>query len=218
MDYKVPESCQIKGLNEIYLKYFGYISDGFFIDVGACDGILASNSWGLSVAGWGGICFEPVPIYYQKCVSVHSTHPKVIIKNTCVGNRNGTVDFYAAGTLSTYNEDYLHSEYWKNDYAYAQKIIVPIVILDDSLFEHNVKPNFEVFSLDVEGSETDVLINFDIDYWKPKMALVEAQEFHPAKELTLQAPFINKYFANAGYEKIYCDEINSVYVRKDLHI
>jgi hypothetical protein len=48
------------------------------------------------------------------------------------------------------------------------------------------------------------------------MAIVEAQELHPAKELTLQAPFINKYFQDAGYEKIYCDEINNIYVRKDI--
>lgn len=35
--YPVPESCQIKNLQNIYLDYFGYKQDGYFIDVGAYD-------------------------------------------------------------------------------------------------------------------------------------------------------------------------------------
>jgi hypothetical protein len=48
------------------------------------------------------------------------------------------------------------------------------------------------------------------------MAIVEVQELHEAHELTLQDPFINEYFANAGYEKIYCDGINNIYVLKEM--
>lgn len=212
MDYIISENCQVTNLNEIYLKYFGYKTDGFFVDVGAYDAIDTSNTWGLAEAGWRGICYEPVILSYNQCVQAHSYH-RVKSILTCIGNRKGKVDFYVAGALSTYNEDYYNSDYWKRDYRNAVKITSDIITLDESLQINEVSPEFDLLSLDVEGSETDVLTCFDINYWKPKMVIVEVQELHPAHELTLQAPFINKYFQDAGYEKIYCDAINSIYVR-----
>jgi FkbM family methyltransferase len=214
MNYNIPANNQVKNLNKIYLKYFGYKKDGEFVDVGAYDGISYSNTWGLACAGWKGICYEPVPSFYAQCYNNHFDHDVITIQ-TCIGNKEGYIDLFVAGVLSTTNDDYLNSEYWYNDYKYAQKIMSKITTLDKSLKEHNVNPMFDVLSLDVEGGETDVLKGFDIGYWKPKMAIVEVQEHHPAKELTLQAPFINDYFANARYEKIYSDEINNIYVKKD---
>lgn len=213
MNYQIPKSCQVVNLNKIYLEYFGYKNEGFFVDVGAFDGYLHSNTWGLAVAGWRGICYEPLPEAFSYCVANHKDH-RVLSVNTCVGNKTGTIEFNSIGVLSTYNTDYLNCDFWKNEYAQSQKIIVPIVTLDESLHKFETEQKFDVLSLDVEGSETDVLTCFDIDYWQPKMCIVEVQELHPSKQLSLQAPFINKYFDNAGYEKIYCDIINNIYVRK----
>lgn len=214
MNYKIPESCQVKELNNIYLKCFGYKSDGVFVDVGAYDGITYSNTWGLADAGWSGICYEP--LFFNQCRENHIGH-NVIIVPSCVGNYEGYAEIAVAGAVSTINEGYLNSEYWKGDYQNAQKISVPIIMLDESLLDNGIKPFFDVLSLDVEGGETDALLGFDLYYWQPKMAIVEVQELHPAKELTLQAHFINEYFKNCGYEKIYCDEINNIYVRRDIY-
>lgn len=211
-EYLPVENCGVKDLEKIYLKYFGYITNGFFVDVGAYDGVTSSNTYNLALAGWNGICYEPVPTFYNQCVANHNKHEGVKVIRSCVGDRRGTVEFYVAGTVSTYDEYHSKTKYWEGDYRYAQKIEVPIITLDESLKENNVKSNFEVLSLDVEGAETDVLKFFDINYWKPKMAIVEAQELHPAEELRNQAPFINDYFAKAGYSKIYCDEVNSIFV------
>jgi len=203
---------QVKNLANIYLDYFGYIQNGFFVDVGACDGILASNTFILAEEGWGGICYEPVDAFYNSCVRNHKNHKNVKVINTCIGNKIGTIDFIIAGTLSTYSTWHSKTKYWKGDYANSYKVFSQITTLDKSLEENNVKTNFEVLNLDVEGSETNVLEYFNINYWKPKMAIVEVQELHPAVELRNQAPFINEYFKNAGYRKIYCDEINNIYV------
>jgi FkbM family methyltransferase len=213
VNYNVPNDCQVKELNAIYLKYFGYRTTGFFVEVGAYDGVRASNTWGLAEAGWGGIYIEPVQQFYDACVINHKNHLKVKSYNCCIGKQEGEVPFYLANTLSTYNIDYLNSDYWKAEYANAQRIMVHTTTLDKFLKENNAPTNFEVLVVDVEGAESDVLEKFDIDYWQPKMCIIESQELHPAKELSLQAPFINNYFKVAGYNKIYCDEINSIYIR-----
>lgn len=36
-------------------------NEGFFVDVGAYDGIESSNTYALELAGWKGICIEPNP-------------------------------------------------------------------------------------------------------------------------------------------------------------
>jgi hypothetical protein len=35
--YNISAECQVENLNEIYTKYFGYPSKGFFVEVGAYD-------------------------------------------------------------------------------------------------------------------------------------------------------------------------------------
>ena len=53
---KVPNSnkCQIPNLADIYLENFGYKRDGYFVEVGAYDGVSWSNTFGLAAIGWGG--------------------------------------------------------------------------------------------------------------------------------------------------------------------
>lgn len=210
--YFVDGSCQVKNLSDIYIKYFGYKDNGYFVDIGAYDGFSHSNTMGLAMAGWSGICYEPIYDAYRVCIDNHTHHKNIKVINKAIGNRNGTVDFYISGPLSTYSDYYRNTNFWAAEYRGARIVTVDIVRLDDTLIENDVPVDFDVLSLDVEGSETDVLMYFNINYWRPKMAIVEAQEHHPAPELRNQAPFINKFFKDAGYDKIYSDEINNIYV------
>lgn len=41
---------------------------GFFVDVGAHDGVESSNTFALSKAGWGGICVEPNRESYARLI------------------------------------------------------------------------------------------------------------------------------------------------------
>ena len=41
--YEVNSDCQIKNLNKIYYDIFGKKTDGFFVEVGAFDGLSWSN-------------------------------------------------------------------------------------------------------------------------------------------------------------------------------
>lgn len=212
-EYYIQDDCQVKGLSKIYEKYFGLKGNGSFVDVGAYDGKTYSNTYGLAIAGWSGICFEPVLPFYLKCKHNLSFNENVNVINLAIGYYESDVTFNIAGAVSTCNQAQLNSEYWKGDYKYSSTAIARMTPLDSALNKRTiVKRGFDLLNVDVEGCETDVLRGFDIEYWIPKMVIVEAQEMHPAKELTLQAPFINKYFKDAGYKKIYCDEINNIYV------
>ena len=51
------------------LKFYNNKRDGYFIEIGASDGIKLSNTYLLeSQYGWKGICVEPIPNNYNKLV------------------------------------------------------------------------------------------------------------------------------------------------------
>lgn len=66
------------------------IAKGFFVDVGAHDGVESSNTYALELAGWRGVCVEPSDAYnklieVRKClawkVAAGTTYPNFPLSN-----------------------------------------------------------------------------------------------------------------------------------------
>jgi len=208
MDYEMVGNCQVENLNQIYLDYFGYKTDGVFVEVGAYDGYNFSNTWGLARAGWKGFYIEPIQEYVQACMNNHKGHNVSVIQKA-VGNFSGTVRMQIAGTLSTYDDFYIKSSVWGSQYK-NNTVEVDIDTLDNILLTRVIHDEIDVLVIDTEGSELKVLEGFDLEYWRPKMVIIEAHEKNPYKELTLLVPDIDNYFSS--YRKIYAGEVNSIYV------
>jgi len=49
-------------------ELFGGKSEGFYIDVGAGNGLAGSVSYAFERAGWRGMCVEPHPQLYLECL------------------------------------------------------------------------------------------------------------------------------------------------------
>ena len=211
--YPTPRSCQIKPLSKIFLYCFGKKTDGYFVDVGAYDGVQYSNTWGLASIGWGGLCVEPIEAYYLKCKENHARHPDVKVLQQCISNQEGNLDMLVADVYSTYHAFQPTTKLRSGLYKDAQRVSVSATTLDHALKDNNVQPGFEVLSVDVEGAELDVLAGFDINYWQPRMCIVEAHEWHLHSEMRAHAPDINAYFGKAHYWKIFSDDANNIYVR-----
>ena len=47
------------GEQQVIFDYFGPEFKGTFLDIGANDGVTFSNTYGLSLKGWRGVCVEP---------------------------------------------------------------------------------------------------------------------------------------------------------------
>lgn len=61
------------------------IPKGFFVDVGAHDGVESSNTYTLELCGWKGLCIEPNPESYKKLVEVR----KCLAWNAAAGRNKG---------------------------------------------------------------------------------------------------------------------------------
>lgn len=213
--------CQIKNLNDIYLETFGYITSGFFVDVGAFDGRQWSNTYNLALAGWSGIAVEPHPEHYNKLLSLYSDNPKIAPVRAAITNFIGHVELYLGGSLTTTKaktvELYNNTNWGKfSGLSLDNKITVPAMKLDTLLETFRVSSEFQVLSIDVEGAEIDVLKGFSIDYYRPALIIVETHEKNDDRRLARKSRYVNAYMKKHGYLNIQADSINSIYRKADV--
>jgi FkbM family methyltransferase len=141
----VSQIGQDKWVCEIYSNK----EHGYFLDVGAYNGVTISNTFHLEKElGWTGICVEPLPTAFEELRANRSC----ICENVCVAPSSGTVHFRRRGKGS------------KIVPGPGKKIIeCQAETLDVILARHKVPAIMEYFSLDIEGSELDVLTGFPFD-------------------------------------------------------
>ena len=218
--YSVSPSCQIESLNEIYQKYFGYPSKGYFVEVGAYDGEFVSNTSCLADHGWEGLYIEPIYDHYLKCMKRHDKN-NVTVANVAIGMEEGETKIYYGDTLTTLDKEQVHRY---SEIDWAQHIGFSETICDqmrlDTLMEKiEVPKEFDVLVVDVEGKEAEVFETFNLDEWKPKMLIVELEDEHPSFQkytsLVDKLKNLRNFIKDKGYIEIFKDHINTVFVREE---
>ena len=221
--YPSSPSCQIENVSELFEVFFNAKLDGTFVEVGAFDGYTFSNTWGLAQRGWRGIYVEPIPKYANQCRKNHSKHRGVSVVEKIVSSTTGDKEtIFLAGTLSTTSTEQLESyrlQEWSQKHVSDKQIIVTTTTLHDLLEAENVNVGFDLLVVDVEGTEDIVFSGFDIAWWKPKMIIVELEEFHPnMRDNRSSHTRLRNQIENSGYSIVYKDQINTVFIDQNLYL
>ena len=217
------QNIRQKKLNDLLEKYFGQITNGTFIEIGANDGINCGVCLPLADVGWTGHCFEPDPGSFKKCVDNHKMNEKVSCYNIAVSDKNEQVKLRLAGMGSTTSDEYFETAKnisWSGLRTNTQTIIVEAVSLNDICEKHiNNQKEFEVLSIDVEGSELEILKAFDFEKWRPKIIFIELTDEHPDfqkyPKIIEKEKECRRLIESKNYSLIHKDNINSVYVLKE---
>lgn len=135
------------GEQKIILDFFGdYV--GNFLDIGAYDAVTESNTRALSDKGWSGLCIEASPINFAKLLDncKYEENNKVIAFNAALSAKSIPVKFFERfGQLSSStNKINFTSQYYING------------ITSDQIVDY-FGDKWDFLSLDIEGSELDVL-------------------------------------------------------------
>ncbi|MHB0870863.1 MAG: FkbM family methyltransferase [Chloroflexota bacterium] len=183
---------------------------GFFVDVGAYDGVSLSNSRALFLMGWSGICIEPGVAAFGLLKNVYRFQRRVKCVQLAAGSRDAAVELFEAGVLSTLNDE-------ARDLPWAQgtqfnTVPVPMKTLDALLEGAHAPTGFDVLSIDVEGSEADVLAGFNITKWKPRIVIIELVECDTHGLRAIHSA-VESYFSLSGYTRGEHTAINTVYYR-----
>jgi FkbM family methyltransferase len=172
----------INDLDRKLKKYLDF-RDGFFIEAGANDGLRQSNTyWFERFRGWRGLLIEAVPANAELC---RSNRPRSSTVNTALvaSEETKTVRIRTADLMAHVSGTFTSQEEQARHHAYAlevqsltriDEIEVPASTLDRVLSDRNVT-KVDLFSLDVEGFELDVLKGLRIDRNRPRFILVETK-------------------------------------------
>ena len=208
------------GEDRILWELFGGHRHGFFIEVGAWNGVTFSNTYFLEQMGWTGLLIEPLPQHFEACVR---NRPRSrVIHAACTGPQQGpTIRFTRVvgnEILSCISPEPAHAERCRREGSRFEEIEVPAITLDRLIarernhdwtdrgpWRPHVGWQIDLVSIDVEGGEMEVLRGFNLDRFKPKVLLIE-------NNLPSGAP-VAKYLQNAGYHQVHRQVINDFWVR-----
>lgn len=180
------------------LDFFHYKTTGYFIDIGANDPKHNSLTYFLQEIGWTGMLIEPLAQCYR---DLKKERPGITIyNNACTSpEKVGSKTLYATGqhcvmaSLEKNLDDF--------DVQYTHEENVEAVTLN-SLLEKDPIHKIDFISIDVEGTELDVLKGFDIKKYKPRLIILEDKLYNLEK---------HHYLIQRGYKLVKRTNINNWY-------
>lgn len=184
-------------LQDLWVCYeLGERQGGFFVEFGATNGLVNSNTWLLEKKyDWKGILVEPNPIWHSALVENRSS----IVDRRCVSSSTGkTVAFLttddADPELSSIAE-FAKDDHFASVRADGVEIKVDTISLNDLLKEYNAPFEINYISIDTEGSEFDILSNFDFSKHAFDVISVEQNRFTERK--------IESLLSKNGYIRVF---------------
>lgn len=156
---------------ELVQAFFGG-RKGFYVDVGANDPVLDSQSQHLEALGWTGLLVEPDP---DCCELLRKTRTGTVVEMACSSPEN-------AGKQLQLNRAGPHSTLEDKPIALGAVVRSTVAVrcetLDHILEANGAPVGFDLLSIDIEGHELVALSGFSFARWQPKLVLIEDHVTH----------------------------------------
>lgn len=188
------------------INFYNYKKKGYYVEIGASDGINLSNTYLLEKNyDWTGICVEAIP---DKINILKSNRKNSICISKAVYNTsNLDLSFSISNNnnlLSGLSDHILLFKEIIN--SNKQDIIVKTITLNDILNENNSPLFIEYLSLDTEGSEYEILQSVDLKKFIFGIIHVEHNYLEPNRNN------IRKYLEKNNYIFSKENEFDDVYI------
>ena len=142
------------GVIEFILKKLPNIPR-FIIDIGANDGVEASNSRLLiEKYDFAGLLIEPYQPVFETLLALYKDHPNIRVTDTAVGPETSN------DTTIT----------WHN---HVENLPMPVVEVNDLFERHHTPHEIGVLSIDIDGGDNEVLRAIDWQKFCPWIVIAE---------------------------------------------
>lgn len=129
--------------------------DGYFIDIGACDGKTFSNTFHLEKElGWTGVCVEPAKKQFKKL----KKNRDCVCVNKAMYGEDGVVRFMEYRN-NQFRGNITDVKYDETGFQYE----IGAITFETLIREYEVPDVIDYISLDVEGLEWEILKTFPFD-------------------------------------------------------
>ncbi len=213
--YSPKKSYSFGGCDLLVDYIFKNKKRGFYLDVGCQHPVSNNNTYLLYKRGWNGMNIDLDP---KNIRLFNLERPDEINICKCVSSDNSKKDLFFFHPGSPINS--LEKKTTKDKSNFSLKKIKTYT-LNSILRDHKIL-NIDYFNLDVEGHEIDILKNFDIKHYKPKVITVEFIDYQ-MKKLEFKNNDINrvlqsdlyKYFISNDYHFVNWSHADLIFIHKD---
>ena len=161
--------CNSVPLEKKLDSLFQQKNDGFFIELGANDGLTQSNTVFLErERGWTGILIEPSVRGYKLC---KKNRPNSICLNyACVSS-----EYTEKHILGDFSQNNLMGSVDGNRLKKTQNLVSVKVKTLESILDHYIVNGkmIDLLSLDTEGYELNILKGLNLNRYRPRYLLIE---------------------------------------------
>ncbi|HEY5952022.1 MAG TPA: FkbM family methyltransferase [Kofleriaceae bacterium] len=197
------------GEDKLLAQHFADKPAGYFVEIGAYDGVRMSNTFYFEQIGWHGLLVEADPDLAQRCREARP-HSAVVQCAVVAPDAPKTVTFQVSEdwkSLSSLSFDRARKEQLErlSGGFRVSSIAVPGKTLDEIL-DDNAVATIDFLTIDVEGHEWDVLRGFSIDRWRPEIVIVERNTLLPDLRIA-------RYMFEHGYRYIRTTGVNDWFGR-----
>ena len=169
-------------MGHLFVRTGGDLSSVRYLDIGAADPVLGSNTYALYQQGARGVLVEPTP---DKADLLRRKRPRDTVVQAGAafsGARSAELTLFGrgnAGLFNTFKPEQVHkvaaaSNAWREQLRPIGKIEVPLVGITDIITKYLDAQAPDFLSIDVEGYDYDVLSLLDFARYQPTLICVEA--------------------------------------------
>jgi len=204
----------------VYGEAFNQMRNGYFLDIGAHDGINLSNTYALeSKYQWTGLCVEANPNTFKKLTA----NRKSKCVNACVDKIEGLVDFALRDGRGGIADDNLDNPSSAKDHYTIVKL--KTISLKTLLDTHKAPSIIDYLSIDVEGAEERILSDFDFDAYLFRTITIErpSQKLKSilsdnGYRLIKEIPNLDCFYIHKSFRKEYKKNLFAFYAHKKISI
>ena len=198
--YSQKKSYSFGGCDLLIEYIFKSQKEGFYLDVGCQHPVSNNNTYLLFRRGWSGMNIDLDP---KNIRLFNLERPNDINICKCVSADNSEKNLYFFHSGSPINS--LEKKTIKDKSNFSLKKIKTFTL--NSILEDYKIRDIDYFNLDVEGHEIDILKNFDIKYYKPKVVSVEFIDYQMKK----------LEFKNKNIDRVFQSDLYKYFISNDYH-
>ncbi len=191
-------------------RYFQGRECGYCVEVGASSGVDLSNTYHFEQLGWRVLLVEPNPEAAQSC---RHHRPGAVVRQCAAvaPEQVGPVAFELAEDIPDLSALRLPRHSHRALTRFHGRVKVRRISVEgrtlDELLAPLDWPRLDFVTIDVEGSEADVLRGFSLGRWQPEVVIVERNGRFPQ-------PAVLRHFHRHGYGFIRRTGVNDWFVRR----
>lgn len=136
----------------VILRELADLPSGKFLDIGAYDGQMLSNTRALALSGWSGTLVEPNPRLFMNLLQMYGQDSRFTLINAAMSDKSELAVFFLDGT----NEQY-SSSIAPNAKELFPLTPYPMSYLVPTVTPRDLTESFDFISIDTEGFDLKIL-------------------------------------------------------------